>query len=76
MKVEESFWIELQNKIAKEIPRLTILKRHFIEQLDTTIKEIIAILSSVPNGYDSGAGHMIDLPLKNYIFLLNTTLSE
>ncbi|EPM1110961.1 hypothetical protein KE022_004601, partial [Escherichia coli] len=49
LKVEEAFWIELQNIISQEIPHLTMLKRHFIEQLDTTIKEIIALLSSVPN---------------------------
>lgn len=47
LKVEEKFWIELQNKISQEIPHLTILKKHFIEQLNTTIKEIITILSSV-----------------------------
>ncbi|ECC2972091.1 hypothetical protein AHW80_20255 [Salmonella enterica subsp. enterica] len=49
LKVEEKFWIELHNKISQEIPHLTILKRYFIEQLDTTIKEIITILSSVPD---------------------------
>ncbi|HAW1114344.1 TPA: hypothetical protein JLL50_004560 [Escherichia coli] len=49
LKVEEAFWIELQNIISQEIPHLTMLKRHFIEQLDTTIKEIIALLSSVPD---------------------------
>ncbi len=49
LKVEEGFWIELQNKISKEIPRMPPLKKHFMEQLDTTIKEIITILSSVPN---------------------------
>jgi len=47
LKVEEKFWIELQNKISQEIPHLTTLKKHFIEQLNTTIKEIITILSSV-----------------------------
>ncbi|EBM0829497.1 hypothetical protein DQ474_25030, partial [Salmonella enterica] len=49
LKIEEGFWIDLQNKISQEIPHLTMLKRHFIEQLDTTIKEIIALLSSVPD---------------------------
>ncbi|EKP5052752.1 hypothetical protein P3O32_002620 [Salmonella enterica] len=49
LKVEEAFWTELQNIISQEIPHLTMLKRHFIEQLDTTIKEIIALLSSVPD---------------------------
>lgn len=49
LKVEEEFWIESQNKVSKEIPRMPLLKRHFMEQLDTTIKEIITILSSVPN---------------------------
>ncbi|ECQ3894873.1 hypothetical protein F0A78_04505 [Salmonella enterica] len=56
LKIEEGFWIDLQNKISQEIPHLTMLKRHFIEQLDTTIKEIIALLSSVPDVYNSGAG--------------------
>ena len=46
---QEEFWIELQNKISKEIPRMPPLKKHFMEQLDTTIKEIITILSSVPD---------------------------
>ncbi|MDM3157127.1 KAP family NTPase [Citrobacter sp. Cf093] len=49
LKIEEEFWIELQNKISKEIPRMPPLKKHFMEQLDTTIKEIITILSSVPD---------------------------
>ncbi len=49
LKIEEGFWIDLQNKISQEIPHLTMLKRYFIEQLDTTIKEIIALLSSVPD---------------------------
>lgn len=49
LKIEEGFWIDLQNKISQEIPHLTMLKRHFIEQLDTTIKEIIALLSSAPD---------------------------
>ncbi|MDM2741864.1 P-loop NTPase fold protein [Citrobacter sp. Cu096] len=49
LKIEEGFWIDLQNKISQEIPHLTMLKRHFIEQLDTTIKEIIALLSSCPD---------------------------
>lgn len=49
LKIEEGFWIDLQNKISQEIPHLTMLKRHFIEQLDTTIKEIIALLSSLPD---------------------------
>ncbi|HDL6630206.1 TPA: hypothetical protein PXJ35_002799 [Yersinia enterocolitica] len=49
LKIEEEFWIELQNKISKEIPRMPPLKKHFMEQLDTTIKEIITILSSAPN---------------------------
>ncbi|EDW3206213.1 hypothetical protein GUO16_001905 [Salmonella enterica] len=49
LKIEEGFWIDLQNKISQEIPHLTMLKRHFIEQLDTTVKEIIALLSSVPD---------------------------
>lgn len=49
LKIEEGFWIDLQNEISQEIPHLTMLKRHFIEQLDTTIKEIIALLSSVPD---------------------------
>ncbi|MDJ6958408.1 KAP family NTPase [Salmonella enterica] len=49
LKIEEGFWIDLQNKISQEIPHLTMLKRHFIEQLDTTIKEIIALLSSFPD---------------------------
>ncbi|EKN3440716.1 hypothetical protein OZ677_003602 [Yersinia enterocolitica] len=49
LKIEEGFWIDLQNTISQEIPHLTMLKRHFIEQLDTTIKEIIALLSSVPD---------------------------
>lgn len=49
LKIEEEFWIELQNKISKEIPRMPPLKEHFMEQLDTTIKEIITILSSVPD---------------------------
>ncbi|HHA1671518.1 TPA: P-loop NTPase fold protein [Enterobacter roggenkampii] len=49
LKIEEEFWIELQNKISKEIPRMPPLKKHFMEQLDKTIKEIITILSSVPD---------------------------
>ncbi|EBP1098159.1 hypothetical protein LO45_12565 [Salmonella enterica] len=49
LKIEEGFWIDLQNKISKETPRMPPLKKHFMEQLDTTIKEIITILSSVPN---------------------------
>ena len=49
LKIEEEFWIELQNKISKEIPRMPPLKKHFMEQLDTTIKEIITILSSAPD---------------------------
>ncbi|ECQ9984846.1 hypothetical protein IAK88_002680 [Salmonella enterica] len=49
LKIEEGFWIDLQNKISQEIPHLTMLKRYFIGQLDTTIKEIIALLSSVPD---------------------------
>ncbi|MGM1266018.1 P-loop NTPase fold protein [Serratia marcescens] len=49
LKIEEEFWIELQNKNSKEIPRMPPLKKHFMEQLDTTIKEIITILSSVPD---------------------------
>ncbi|MFJ7172284.1 P-loop NTPase fold protein [Citrobacter freundii] len=49
LKIEEEFWIELQNKISKEMPRMPPLKEHFMEQLDTTIKEIITILSSVPD---------------------------
>ncbi|MEZ2576467.1 P-loop NTPase fold protein [Buttiauxella ferragutiae] len=49
LKIEEGFWIDLQNKISKEIPRVPPLKKHFMEQLDTTTKEIITILSSVPN---------------------------
>ena len=49
LKIEEEFWIESQNKISKEIPRMPPLKKHFMEQLDTTIKEIITILSSVPD---------------------------
>lgn len=49
LKIEEEFWIELQNKISKEILRMPPLKKHFMEQLDTTIKEIITILSSVPD---------------------------
>lgn len=49
LKIEEEFWIELQNKISKEIPRMSPLKKHFMEQLDKTIKEIITILSSVPD---------------------------
>lgn len=49
LKIEEEFWIELQNKISKEIPPMPPLKKHFMEQLDTTIKEIITILSSVPD---------------------------
>lgn len=49
LKIEEEFWIELQNKISKGIPRMPPLKKHFMEQLDTTIKEIITILSSVPD---------------------------
>ncbi|ENB5921444.1 hypothetical protein ABH557_000615 [Salmonella enterica subsp. enterica] len=49
LKIEEGFLIDLQNKISKETPRMPPLKKHFMEQLDTTIKEIITILSSVPN---------------------------
>ncbi|ATF92062.1 P-loop NTPase fold protein [Cedecea neteri] len=49
LKIEEEFWIELKNKISKETPRMPRLKKHFMELLDTTIMEILTILSSVPD---------------------------
>lgn len=49
MEIEEEFWISLKRDLSEKIPSLTMLKKHFIKDLDATVKEIIDILYSVKN---------------------------